>query len=457
MRESSQPPQLSRTQAASLIKAQEACAHGNHDYAIILLAGLLREVPNLIDARRLLRSCELARAQSKPSPVNAVKIAHYILRGKTALRSNPLETIEIAEEILTLDPTNLAGNELLAEAATLAGLSETEILAYEVICDSRPKDTDYLKRLAKAYMHVADWQKAQRTYEDILAITPHDAEALQGIRDATAMHATAVGRWEQTVQQKREDTSTTNYLPSPEDIESTSPETIQKQIYRLYAELDPQSPDRNVAQQIAELYELKREYKSAMDWYEYAFALSSHLDPSIEKAILGLKIQQIDDKIHASSNNAVLVDDLMRERTNLLLASARQRVKRYPNDLALRYELGEALVLADRHREAIPELQRALRHPYVRYRAYNLLGYCYWNRNMFDLAIKQYEVALPEMTVMDDLKKEMTYNYASILEQTEQYEAAMEELKKIYEVDSQYRDVSQRLEYHYQGMTSEEA
>ena len=75
---------------------------------------------------------------------------------------------------------------------------------------------------------------------------------------------------------------------------------------------------------------------------------------------------------------------------------------------------------------------------------------------MHDLALKQYEVALAEMTSMDELKKEMTYNYASILEQAGQYEAAMDELKKIYETDSQYRDVTQRLEYHYQSMTSDE-
>jgi tetratricopeptide (TPR) repeat protein len=144
------------------------------------------------------------------------------------------------------------------------------------------------------------------------------------------------------------------------------------------------------------------------------------------------------------------VDALRAQKVENVLQAARDRVERYPNDLQLRFELGQALYNAGQYKDAVPELQQALRQPSVRHRAYNYLGLCYAKRNMLDLAAKQFETAAAEMLAMDNTKKEIVYNLGCVLEQAGKKEAALEQFKIIYEVDSKYRDVSDRVEAAYQ-------
>ena len=80
-------------------------------------------------------------------------------------------------------------------------------------------------------------------------------------------------------------------------------------------------------------------------------------------------------------------------RAELLIDEARKRVERNPTDLQFRFELGEHLVNAGHFRDALPELQRARQNPNARLKAMNLLGRCYRELGMLDLAAKQLEEA----------------------------------------------------------------
>ena len=83
----------------------------------------------------------------------------------------------------------------------------------------------------------------------------------------------------------------------------------------------------------------------------------------------------------------------------------------------MRYELGEQLTNAGEYRDALPELQRARQNPNARLKAMNLLGRCYRELGMLDLAAKQLEDAAREMMVMDEIKKEIIYNLGLVYEQ----------------------------------------
>ena len=133
-----------------------------------------------------------------------------------------------------------------------------------------------------------------------------------------------------------------------------------------------------------------------------------------------------------------------------MLEGARERVTRYPNDLQYRFELGEALIESGFDKEAVPELQQALRQPSVRHRALNLLGLSYHKRRMLDLAAKQYALAASEIVAMDNVKKDAIYNLGIVLDEMGKKAEALEEFKKIYEIDSQFRDVADRVESAYQ-------
>ena len=80
----------------------------------------------------------------------------------------------------------------------------------------------------------------------------------------------------------------------------------------------------------------------------------------------------------------------------------------------------------------------------------NLLGCCYGELGMLDLATKQLEDASREIPSMDAMKKEIVYNLGIIYERTEETQKSLACMKQIYEIDYAYRDVARRVESSYQ-------
>ena len=87
----------------------------------------------------------------------------------------------------------------------------------------------------------------------------------------------------------------------------------------------------------------------------------------------------------------------------------------------------------------------------MRYQALNLMGLSFMQQGMLDLAIKRFSDAQSELPGMDELKKEITYNLGLALEANGEAAQALDQFKKIYEVDMAYRDVAPRVESSYGG------
>jgi tetratricopeptide (TPR) repeat protein len=79
----------------------------------------------------------------------------------------------------------------------------------------------------------------------------------------------------------------------------------------------------------------------------------------------------------------------------------------------------------------------------------NLLGRCYRDLGMLDLAAKQLEEAAKEITSMDATKKEIVYNLGLVYEQMGEADKSVAAMKQIYEADYGYRDVATRVESSY--------
>ena len=84
----------------------------------------------------------------------------------------------------------------------------------------------------------------------------------------------------------------------------------------------------------------------------------------------------------------------------------------------------------------------------------NYLGQCFGRRNMNDLAVRAFQNALKEKPIMDDEKKDLTYNLACVYEKMNKPEDAMAQFLLIYEVDAGYRDVGPKVEAYYASKQS---
>ena len=478
--------ELTEPQRALFQKARHANEIRNHGYAIQLMQSVLKQVPGFLDGRKLLRAAALAAADGKKSGFSLAGTTLGMTAGST-LKKDPLAAMELAEKTLGTDPKSAQGNQLLWEAANKAGLPETAAFALETLVGANPKDTKLMHQLGSQYIAMGENDKAVAVYNRIVQINPADLEANKKAKDASASATMKSGRWEEVAQStgsmsfrdlihKKDEAIA---LENKSRIVRTG-EQISQQITELYPQFEENQSNVDVARRIATLYEQWYEAASAdaspeeeiegyLDnaiwFYTHTDATLRGGDPSIARKCSDLKFRKMERRIKVLEDWLAQVDpqdpevrpfadelsDLRRERAASSLEVAKKRVADNPTDLMLRYELGETLIKAGQFTEAIQELQRAKQNPNVRLKAMNLLGQCYVEKNMLDLAVKQLRDAASETTAMDTTKKDILYRLGLVLEKMGKKEEYVECMKQIYEVDYGYLDVAKRVESSYGG------
>jgi tetratricopeptide (TPR) repeat protein len=237
---------------------------------------------------------------------------------------------------------------------------------------------------------------------------------------------------------------------------------LDEQIQLNYAKWQEQPTNPVHSRAIARLYEQQGNWASAIEWYEEAFRAGSGVDSSIEKTIGDLKLRKSEQELQEFTEARGQVTDpetlaqydaaieqKKDEMNQVRVTQAEARVRAHPNDGEFHFQLGEALYKVGQYKRALGELQQGLKQPSVRYQALNLMGLSFMNQGMMDLAVKRFADAESELPVMDEQKKEIAYNLGLAYEAIKQHDKALEQWKKIYEVDMGYRDVSHRVEASY--------
>ena len=449
--------QLTGSNLDTFRKAKDAMARQNHDYVIMLMPPVLEANPGLLEGRKILRASQIAKAKAASKmdkSMAAVRIAPAVMQAKSAVGKSLGAGLAKLEEALTLDPFSPQANAALGEIALQNDLPGTAVFAYETVRTAKPQDTQNLHGLAQALIAAKQMSKARDVYQNILEVAPTDGAALKGMKDASALVATQSGGWEksQDFRDSLKNKDESSALESASKVVKTA-EAVAEQLARLHAQFEKEPQNVVLAKQIAELCETQGSLDHALQWFQFSHELTQKTDPVLEKAVFRLQCALLDqewEQAKAAGSDDAVCDEILARKKSVILEGAKDRVKRYPNDLQYRFELGEALIDNGGYKEAVPELQQALRQPSVRHRALNLLGVSYQKRKMLDLAAKQYALAASEIVAMDNVKKDAIYSLGVILEEMGKKVEALEEFKKIYEVDSQFRDIAERVEAAYQ-------
>jgi tetratricopeptide (TPR) repeat protein len=456
---------LPESQRATWLKAMSAMELRNYGYAIQLLQTVLRKHPDFLLARQLARKAAVAKFGGKRGVLGSLSSASFsAIKLQSQVKKDPMAAFDAIEKMLEADPYSSQANHLLKEAALAAKMPEVALFALETIVTGNPKDTKTMHELARLYMENDKPAKAGDVYGRILEINTNDLAAVKGGKDAAAAASMQRGGWD------REEST---YRDLIKDKEQAVALEQQGRVYRsgdiiehLLEDLsekytqDPLNVD--TARRIAELYEEKSDLESAEMWFSYAAHLSQNTDLALLRKVSDLRIKQFDRSIASfeefiatnpgsaeAAQYATDLEEIRKQRAQLVLHEARKRVERNPTDFQLHFELGEILVNLGEYRDAISELQKARQNPNVRLRAMNLLGKCYTERGMFDLAANILSTAASELPQMDTVKKEIVYNLGLVYSKMAQEEKSIECMKQIYEVDYGYRDVAKRVEGSY--------
>ena len=457
--------ELSDDQRAHWLKAVAAIELRNFGYAISLLQGILKQEPQFLTGRQLLRRTEVTRFKAaKKKFFNVSTASVSVMKAQREIKKDPKRAVELIEKILEDEPYNKQANLALKEAAAAAGWLETAVFALQTFLEENPRDTKVMHGLARLYHDLGDSEREVEIYNRISAIDPADAAAVRLGKDASARGSMKSGGWgsAESYRDLIKDKEAAVSLEQQSRMQ-LSGESLSQQIAETYAmhEAEPQNVD--VARRLGSLSEQKDDLEAAIAWYRYASDLTHGSDPGLVRKISDLGVKQTEREIatleEAMANNtgdsmalaekqAALVAARKR-RAEMLIDEARKRVERNPTDLQFRFELGENLMNAGYFREALPELQRARQNPNARLRAMNALGRCYRELSMFDLAAKQLEEAAREIGTMDATKKEIVYNLGLVYEQMGDRKKSLGCMKQIYEADYGYKDVATRVESSY--------
>jgi Flp pilus assembly protein TadD len=453
------------------LKALHALELHNYGYVISLVQTVLKETPDFINGRKVLRQAEISATKGKRSFLSGLNTGS--MKGGSLVKKDPKAAMEAAEKSLENDPYNQAANMLLHDAAMAAGYPEVAAFALETLVAGNPKDTKALHELAAHYYENGQPEKAVDIHGKISQLNPADLTALKKGKDAAARASMTSGKWEEVAasggtKDYRDLIKNKDEAISLEQKSRVvkSDEMIDQQLAELTAKCnESEENQRNVdiVRRIAVLYEQKGDLENAAAWYNYAGELTNNTDPAITRKASEIRLKVLDQSIaefeawleqYGNAENAPEVrqqlEDLKKQKAESMLAEARKRVERNPTESGLRFELGEQLLANGQPTEAIPELQQARKNPSVRLKAMNLLGDCYTLKNMLDLAVKTYSEACREMVVMDDLKKEITYKLALLHERMGDPKLYLERLKEIYDTDYGYKDVAKRVESSYE-------
>src|SRR6266581_3436503 len=457
--------ELNETQRGHWLKAVAAIELRNFGYAISLLQGILKQEPQFLTGRQLLRRTEVRKSKSAKKRFFNISTAPIaVMKAQREIKRDPKRAVEMLENVLEDEPYHRQANLVLKAAAVGARWPEDGVFALRTVLEENPRDLKVLHELGRLYHELGESDREVEVYNQITETNPLDAEALRRGKDASA-HASMKsggGTQAESYRDLIKDKEAAISLEQQSRMKLTG-ESLDQQIAETYARHRAEPANIDLARRLGALNEQKEDFEAAIGWYQYATDLTKGADAGLVRKASDLKMKCLEREIAAheeflSTHDAASelyakrseqLKAAKAKRAEIVIAHAQERVARNPTDLQLRFELGENLFNAGRFREALPELQRARQNPYARLKAMNLLGCCYRELEMLDLAVKQLEEASKEILSMDAMKKEMVYNLGLVYERMSEQEKSVACMKQIYEVDYGYQDVAKRVESSY--------
>lgn len=432
-----------------LEKAEEAVKRRNYPFAVNLYAQLLALQPDNGKARAGLRTALFKKAEVKPPSKLIALIAGgpSLLVGKVAsLCGSHAAAAKAFERYLTLDPLAEGTNLALGQSLERAGHTQSALAVYRAYAEHEPRCLPAARAAGRLLYESGELQDAYDMYERALKVDPRDQESLRARKNLAAEGALRKSGIE-TAQSSRElikDREQQARLEKSSRLQ-LSAEEIEQELDEVERKLGDNPDDVKALLRASELHEMRRDPQSALDCLERAHQLRQD-DPALGDRVGDLRIRMQEERVKAAETRGddVAAANAGRALTEMRCAEYRRRVERHPTDLALRFELGRALVDAGEHDAAITELQQAVKDPRRQVEALLALGRAFRAKDLGELAVAQLEKAL-QLAGSGALGKQVLYELGGIAEDQGRRDAALRHYGSILEKDYGFRDVADKV------------
>ncbi|MCG3133909.1 MAG: Beta-barrel assembly-enhancing protease [Planctomycetes bacterium] len=427
-------------------KAEQAFQTKKYEMAIEIYLQALQIDPDNRAARRGIRLASLKKTENNYPSSLSIKLSTASTR-VGMLHPTAEQRFPAYEAYLKVDPKNTDIGHQLAEALEKAGHQNGAIGVLEAIVEINPKDGQARTSLGRL-LAGKEPQKALEHLEAALKIDPKNQLAIKTRKDLAAELSIKRAGFEtaRTTHDLIRDKDKARELNQADRLQRDASESGDH-ISRIEARVRQTPGDRKLLRELARAYASANRTADAENaWQKIIDSDPADFDAKVQ---LGdLRLGQIDRALAVAEQKGdrIAVDNLTRRRTEAQIAEFTMRVSEHPTDLGIRYQLGEALLRAGRLDEATGEFQKCVKDPRRRVDAMCLLGECFLQQGLHDLAARQLEKALEESPGLNSERgKAIVYTLGVLRESQGDRAAARDEYLKVYEVDVSFRDVAKKI------------
>jgi tetratricopeptide (TPR) repeat protein len=441
-------------------KGREAAQKNNSDYAIDMFTQALKIEPENLIYRQYLRSVMRMRYANDPTKVGWVasgkaRTARLGL-GLAKSRGKWVDLLEGAEEVFKHNPWDVHAARDAAEAAEQLGLLNLAKWYLESVVPQAGEDVAFLKHIGRIYERHEDWDRAITCWEKVRKLAPGDEEAMRKAKDLSANETITRSGLDSALHRVSEGHAGPERAPAP-DVEEMRRQALSPED-RLRKEIE-EAPQRVGAYlQLSDLYRRGSKLDEAEKVLAAGVAanpgenmlLEAHADVQIarlQRAIAVYRRKVTEDPADVVSGDKLA--QLSAKLPEYELREFRRRVERRPDDLEMRFALGERLRNAGQVDAAIAEFQlaRNASGASLKVRALYQLGRCFEAKNLPKLAERNYQEALKLADPSDArLLNELHYRLGRAAEAHGDMRLAEEHYNEVAANDYGYEDVATRLE-----------
>ena len=448
--------------------AEAVAATRNYDYAIECYINGLRHDPEALDRHEALRDVALRRK------VNGGKGPGFQDKFKHGGGKGAVEKMLNAEFLWSKDPFNPQLALQVFENAVEAELEEVAYwvgtLVLEANRAAKKPSKDIFVKAKDRFSQIGAYDKAVEAARQIAAIEPgnmqllHELKNLEaemtlmtggyddenasfrtGVKDAEKQRALeqedAIAQTEsaidETIKRLRQD-----YEQDPEDQDK-----LQKLVRTLQEKEDSEAEDEAI-QLLSDAYERTGQYRLKMQMGDIRMKQYNR-----RTRLLRQQMGATDDEAERKQLEQQL-KELANEQVGFELEEYSERVKNYPTDMGLRYQLGRRQFVLGDYDAAIGSFQEAQSDPKYRAQALRYLGDSFSRKEWLDEAIDTFHRAIEIHPYSDDrLAMELRYELMRTLGAKARRDSDLQTAQEASKLASQiaqtninYRDIRNHLE-----------
>src|SRR5678816_887828 len=285
--------ELTRELRVVFTKGHDALQRDNFDYAINLFNQVLEREPGLYECRRELRAAQMRKAGTGGGFMkkmwSSASSQPMVAKGEVALRRNPAEALQVAEQILNGDPNNTGAHRLIVKAATALEMPHTAVLSLEILYHNIPKDKEIAIQLANGLANTGEVKRGEQILTNLQSSMPHDNDIAQALKNISARNTMDEGGYDtladgsgsyRDILRNKEEAVTLEQQNRVERSEDSTDRLINEYETRLRTEAN----NLKLVRSLAELYAQKKQFDKSLAYYDRLKSSDMGNDASLDRA-----------------------------------------------------------------------------------------------------------------------------------------------------------------------------